>query len=254
VEQFRALLVVDAERFSAHPDAKLPDLHMEIRHVLAKACHASGHALGEAWENARFMESTGDGVLATLPHELSAVLIDPFPRRLQEALHDAAPGLRARELLLRLRVALHVGLVDDERPEAPGISTATVDVNRLLDSAPLRDALKHSDPRVTFAAFLLSEDIFRHHVLGGRTSLRESQFTEVAVKVKQYARPAYLYVPVPSTGHPDPAGPSTVPDRAQRASSSSPGGTTVSGITISGDGAQAAFGNTVGGDLRQERS
>jgi len=254
VEQFRALLVVDAERFSAHPDAKLPDLHMEIRHALAEACHASGDGLGEAWENARFMESTGDGVLAALPHEVSAALIDPFPRKLQDVLHDAAPGLRSRELRLRLRVALHIGLVDDERPDAPGISTATIDVNRLLDSDQLRNALKHSDPRVTLAAFLLSEDIFRHHVLGGRTSLRESQFTEVAVKVKQYTRPAYLYVPAPSTGHPDLAEHSTAPEPAQGTSSPSPGGTTVSGITISGDGAQAAFGNTVGGDLRQQRS
>ncbi|MFD0856306.1 hypothetical protein ACFQ07_28965 [Actinomadura adrarensis] len=254
MEQFRALLVVDAERFSAHPDVKLPDLHMEIRHALAEACHASGGGLGEAWENARFMESTGDGVLAVLPHELSAALIDPFPRRLQDVLHDAAPGFRSRELRLRLRVALHVGLVDDERPDAPGISTATIDVNRLLDSDPLRDALKHSDPRVTFAAFMLSEDIFRHHVLGGRTGMRESQFTEVAVKVKQYSRPAYLYVPVPSTGHPELRDRSTAPKPAQGASAPRPDRETVSGITISGDGAQAAIGNTVGGDLRQQRS
>lgn len=254
MEQFRALLVVDAEKFSTHPDARLPDLHMEIRQVLARACHASENGLGEAWENARFMESTGDGVLTILPFESSPALVDPFPRRLQDALHDAAPGLRARELRLRLRVALHVGLVDDERSDAPGISTATVDVNRLLDSAPLRAALDHSDPQATFAAFILSEDIFRHLVLGGRTSMRESQFTEVAVKVKQYVRPAYLYVPVPSTRSADPEGPATVPERAQEASSPSPGGTTVSGITISGDGAQAAIGNTIGGDLRQERS
>ncbi|XVQ12321.1 hypothetical protein ACQP1W_07085 [Spirillospora sp. CA-255316] len=252
MEQYRALLVVDAEKFSAHPDAKLPDVHMEIRHVLEKACQASG--LGEAWENVRFMESTGDGVLAALPHESSPALIDPFPRRLQDALHDAAPSLRARELRLRLRVALHVGLVDDERPDAPGISTATVDVNRLLDSDPLRDALKHSDPGVTFAAFLLSEDIFRPHVLGGRTSLRESQFTEVAVKVKQYARPAYLYVPVPSARPAEPsAGSSAEPVKAPPVPPAT-GGTSISGVTISGDGAQAALGNTVGGDLRQTRS
>ncbi|MFC5744219.1 hypothetical protein [Actinomadura rugatobispora] len=248
MEQFRALLVVDAEKFSAHPDKKLPDVHLEIRRVLGKACQASG--LGEAWENAQFKESTGDGVLAALPHESSAALIDPFPRRLQDALHDAAPEFRARELRLRLRVALHVGLVDDERLDAPGISTATVDVNRLLDSDPLRDALEHSDPRVTFAAFLLSEEIFRPYVLGEWTSLRESQFTEVAVKVKQYARPAYLYVPVPSVKPVEPsAGP---PEEAPPRPST--GGANISGVTFSGDGAQAAFGNTVGGDLRQGRS
>jgi hypothetical protein len=247
VEAFRALLVVDAEKFSAHRDTELPDVHMEIRHALAKACAESG--LGETWNAVRFLESTGDGVLAVLPHEASAALIDPFPRMLQKALDDAAPDLRARDLRLRLRVALHVGLVDDERPDAPGISTATVDVNRLLDSDPLRDALKHSDPGVTFAVFLLSEDIFRPYVLGGRTSLRESQFTEVAVKVNQYARPAYLYVPVPSTR---PAEPSA--ELAKAPPPPSTGGTNISGVTINGDGAQTALGNTVGGDLRQTRS
>jgi hypothetical protein len=104
---------------------------------------------------------------------------------------------------------------------------------------------------VTFAAFLLSEDIFRPYVLGGRTSLRESQFTEVAVKVKQYARPAYLYVPVPSTRPAEPSAES--PDKPAPAQAHRSQGTSISGITISGDDTQAAFGNTVGGDLRQER-
>ena len=259
MEQFRALLVVDAEKFSAHPDADLPDVHLEIRRVLAQACRASG--LGEVWANARFMQSTGDGVLAALPHEASAALIDPFPHRLQDALREAAPGLRARELRLRLRVALHVGLVDDERPDAPGISTATVDVNRLLDSGPLRDALAHSDPAVTYAAFMLSEDIFRPYVLGGRTGLRASQFTEVAVQVKQYARPAYLYVPVPSArpaepvhaepAHAEPPAGAATPAGATAPPPPVPG---ISGVTVSGDGAQVVLGNAVGGGIRQERS
>ncbi|TDC67525.1 hypothetical protein E1200_14630 [Actinomadura sp. GC306] len=247
METYRSVLVVDAEKFSAHRDAELPGVHLEIRRVLAAACDRSG--LGEVWAGVRFMESTGDGVLAVLPHEALSALIDPFPRYLQEALAEAAPGLRARGLRLRLRVALHVGLVDDEHPDAPGISTATIDVCRLLDAAPLRDALAHSDPEVTFAAFLISGDVFNAYVAGGRSGLRESQFTEVEVKVKQYARAAYLYVPTPSGGRgfrppEEPGGPPPPPPG---------GGTSISGVTITGEGAQTAFGNTVGGDLRQER-
>lgn len=246
MEAFRALLVVDAEKFSSHRDADLPGLHMEIRRVLADACRESG--LGETWEHVRFMESTGDGVLAVLPLEAARALVDPFPRRLQEALAGAAPGLRARGLRLRLRAAVHIGLVDDERPDAPGVSTATVDVNRLLDADPLRDALKRSDPQVTFVALLVSAEVFAAYVAGGRTGLRESQFTPVRVEVKQFDRPAYLYVPEPSRGADPPEAAVERPERPPR-----PAGPSISGITISGDGAQTAFGNTVTGDFRQER-
>ncbi|WP_051712525.1 hypothetical protein [Spirillospora albida] len=249
MEEFRALLVVDAEKFSAHRDAQLPELHMRIRHALEAACTASG--LGETWRAVRFMESTGDGILATLPHEYIPALIDPFPRRLQETLASSAAERRARGLRLRLRVALHFGLVDDERPDAPGISTATIDVNRLLDAAPLRDALGTSDPEVTFVAFLLSAELFTTYVAGGRTGLRESQVTPVTVKVKQYERPAYLYVPVPST-----ATGTAAPSESDPAGGAPPAPPipSISGVTISGDGAQSAFGNTVGGDFHQERS
>ncbi|MBT2210773.1 hypothetical protein [Actinomadura sp. NEAU-AAG7] len=246
METFRALLVVDAERFSAHSDVQLPVLHMEIRRALGAAFDRSG--LAQAWGSVRFVESTGDGILAILPHDITPRLVEPFPRYLQDELHAAAPRLRAAEMRLRLRVAMHIGLVDDERPEAPGISTATVDVNRLLDAEPLREALKRSDPGVTYAAFLLSAELFSVYVVGGRSGLRESQFTEVAVKVKQFERPAYLYVPAPSRGPDEQEGPPAEPAPPP------PAGPSISGITITGDGAQNAIGNTVsGGDLRQER-
>ncbi|MGH3389139.1 MAG: hypothetical protein ACRDOO_09715 [Actinomadura sp.] len=248
MENYRALLVVDAEKFSAHRDAELVAVHLEIRRVLAAACADSG--LGEAWQNVRFMESTGDGILTALPHESIPALIDLFPRYLQDALAESARTLRARGLRLRLRVALHVGLVDDEHPQAPGISSAVIEISRLLDSDPLRDALANSDVDVTFAAFLLSAELFSTYVAGGRTRLRESQFTEVGVRVKQYARPAYLFVPVPSE--------SRVPERSPESHTapavSPPGAPSISGIEIRGDGTQNAFGNVISGDLRQERS
>lgn len=248
MEGFRALLVVDAERFSSHRDVELRDVHMEIRHVVAAACASSG--LDETWRDVRFMESTGDGLLAALPYKAAPRLIDTFPRCLQEALAASAPRLRGRGLRLRLRVALHLGLVDDEHPQAPGVSTAAVDVNRLLNAQALRDALRESDPAVTFAVFILSADLFAAYVKGGRTSLQESQFTEVQVTVKEYERPAYLYVPTPSrlvTPSP-PAGDDPAP-----APPPAPGGVSISGIKVSGDGSQNTFGNIVGGDLRLER-
>ncbi|QKG20034.1 hypothetical protein [Actinomadura verrucosospora] len=252
MEEFRAVLVTDAEKFSAHRDVELAEVHMEIRRVLAEAFDRSG--LGEAWEEARFKQSTGDGILAALPVEAGRALIDPFPRLLQEVLAEAAPGLRARGLHLRLRMALHMGFVDDAHPQAPGLSTAVVDVCRLVDSEPLRGALKRSDPEVTFAAFLVSSEMFATHVAGGRTRLRESQFTRVRVTVKQFDRDAYLYIPVPSQS-PNPQerardGEDGRPSRSRPAAA----GTSIGDVSATGHGNQNAIGNTVGGDLNMDRS
>ncbi|WP_106401623.1 hypothetical protein [Actinocorallia populi] len=245
MEDFHALLVVDAEQFSGHRDNDLPDLHLEIRSAVASAFEASG--LGEVWQAVRFLESTGDGLLTALPHRVIPTLIDPFPLWLQEALAQAAPRLRARGMRLRLRAAVHVGLLDEERPDAPGISTAVIDVNRLLDAGPLRDALKHSDPDATFTAFLLSEEVFTAYVRGGRTGLRTSRFTEVRVKVKQFDRPAHLYVPVPSRN-------GTPPEAAPAAPSAAPpGGTSPGGVTVNGDRNQNVFGNQISGGFQMGR-
>ncbi|MCG5213101.1 hypothetical protein [Streptosporangium sp. KLBMP 9127] len=250
MEKHRTLLTVDAEKFSAHRDSELPRLHMKIRHVLAAACSASG--LAGTWKSVRFLESTGDGILAILPEEAIPALVDSFPLRLQDALAAVAPKLRAAGLRLRLRVALHVGLVDDERAEAPGISAATIDVCRLLDSAPLRDALRQSDPNVTFIALLLSQEVFTTYVAGGRTRLRESQFTPVQVAVKQFSRTAYLRVPVPSGAYE----PELAVDTAEPAPAPSPpaGGISLNGVTINGQGSQNILGNTVSGDFNAEKS
>lgn len=246
--QFRSLLVVDAEGFGKHRDKQLPALHTEIREALDAACEASG--LGEVWRAADFRQSTGDGVLALLPHEATAALVHPFTDRLQDVLAGAAQRLRADGLHLRLRVALHVGLVDDRHPVTAGIGTATNDVSRLLDSAPIRAALADSDPDVTFAALIVSAEVFDTYVRGGHVEgLPPSRFTQVRAKVKQFDRPAYLYVPVPSARQDEKA-----PEPSGKTPPPAPGGVSISGVTLSGDGNQNVIGSWTGGDVRQERA
>lgn len=145
---------MDAEGFTRNRDVDLPDLHTEVRHVIEAACERSG--LAEAWKSVRFLQSTGDGVLAVLPLDAMGALIHPLLDRLQDVLAESAADLRARGLRLRLRVAVHFGLVDDEDPVTAGISTATNDVSRLLDCEPLRAALRDSDPDITFVAAVTS--------------------------------------------------------------------------------------------------
>jgi hypothetical protein len=246
---FHGLLVVDAEGFSLNRDVDLPDVHTEIRDVLVRATKDSG--LGETWDVAPFKQSTGGGILAVLPLDAMPHLIHPFSDRLQEALADSAPRLRSRGLSLRLRVALHAGLVDDEHPVTAGISNATNDVSRLLDCDPLRAALRNSDPEVTFAAVVLSQEVFEMFVRAGRTGLQPSQFTQVRAKVKQFDRPAFLYVPKPSRReHPD-DGAAPAPDPRPSAPL---GGISVSDVSVSGDGSNNVIGSQVSGDIRQDRS
>jgi hypothetical protein len=246
---FHGLLVVDAEGFSRNRDAELPGIHTEILDVIERACEGSG--LDETWKVAPFKQSTGDGILAVLPLDAMTRLIDPFSDFLQRALADSAPRLRARGLSLRLRVALHAGLVDDEHPVTAGISTATNDVSRLLDCDPLRAALRDSEPDVTFAAVILSSEVFEMFVRAGRTSLQPSQFTHVRAKVKQFDRPAFLYVPKPSRRERPNDG--STPDTGPRAPAPT-GGISMGDVSTNGDTAQNVIGSQVSGGIRQDRS
>lgn len=250
VPPFRALLTVDAEGYSRNRDAELPGLHTQIRHAVECACERSG--LRDTWRGARVLQSTGDGLFAVLPSDAMTSLIYPFADRLQSALADSAPLLRASGLSLRLRAALHVGLVDDEHPVTAGISTATNDVSRLLDCEPVRAALRDSDPNVTFAAVIVSAEAFDMFVQGGHTCLQPSRFTQVRAQVKQFDRRAYLYVPVPSTRAIDAEPGPDVESRESSTASSS--GLSVGHISVSGNSAQNIIGNHVGGSIRQRRS
>lgn len=252
IPPFRALLTVDAKEYSRNRDVDLPGLHTEIRHVVESACDRSG--LREVWRDVRVLQSTGDGLLAVLPYDAAALLICPFANYLQEALAEAAPRLRARGLSLRLRVAVHVGLVDDEHPVTGGVSTATNDVSRLLDCEPLRAALSDSDPNVTFVAMIVSRQAYDWLVHGGHTVLQPSQLTPVSAKVKQFDQVAYLYVPVPSRrvlSDDDQPGAHRV---SEESPSVLPSGVTVSRVSVKGNASQNVIGNQVGGSVIQKRA
>jgi hypothetical protein len=251
IPPFRALFTIDAEGYSKNPDIVLPELHTTIRWAVEQACERSG--LGGTWQSVPFLQSTGDGVLAVLPYHAASLLIYPFTDNLQQVLAEIAPQLRSRRLKLRLRAAVHVGLVDDEDPVTGGISAATNDVSRLLDCEPLRGALRESDPDITYAATIVSAQAYDLFVRGGHTNLEPSQFKRVQAKVKQFEQAAYLYVPVPSCRDFD-------DDKENQAVESSEASKHVSGevsdfrVSIKGRNSQNAIGNHVGGNITQKRS
>ncbi|MGS2645608.1 hypothetical protein [Streptosporangium sp. G12] len=115
-------------------------------------------------------------------------------------LYELAPTLRAKErsLDLRLRVSIHIGPIHDEGDELRDrISEPTVYACRLLDSTPLKEVLRQSQPDVTLVGAIISQRVFEDVVQAGYVQLHETEFEPViaAVPDKGFKQSAWLYIP-----------------------------------------------------------
>ncbi|UWP83130.1 hypothetical protein [Dactylosporangium fulvum] len=116
-----------------------------------------------------------------------ADLVPALDRILREHNHSLLP-----EAKVRLRVAIHQGLVHLTGANGfPG--EAVVEVCRLLDAEPLRQALT-AFPHAS-VALIVSRSIFQDVVRHGYRGLRPQRFAQVQVKVKQLAADAWIFVP-----------------------------------------------------------
>lgn len=199
---YRGLIAVDTERFTGNPSAYQPDLSAAVPEVLQEALKRSGHI--KTWERRRFPQGTGDGYLfGVVPEELP-FLLTPFLGALHETLAGKDESLRSlrRDLRLRLRVSINVGPVHDSGdPQRDRIGEPTNTTCRLLDSTPVKEALKQSDPDVTLMAAIVSQRVFDDVIRAGYTpALGPSQFKPVTADVpgKDFTEPAWLYLPLPS--------------------------------------------------------
>lgn len=248
--EYRAIVGVDTKSFTGNPSSRQPYLSARIPAVLEEAFDRAG--LAEAWKNARFPQDTGDGhVVGTDPRWLPS-LVSPFPDVLQEVLEKEDARLRAidRNLRMRLRVSIHAGLLPDSGQglRTDGKGKPMNDAHRLLDSTPVRDALKDSDPDVTLVAVIISQHVFENFVQEHFSRLHPSRLKPVEARVegKVFAEQAWLYVPKPSTGRPDgDAGDPARPDPAPSTPSTS------GGTVVTGNSGTAAWNNSVGGDFNQ---
>ncbi|WP_018682978.1 hypothetical protein [Actinokineospora enzanensis] len=187
---YRAVLVVDTERYGSNPDLAQQVLAQAVPDVLGLAFARCG--LGHVWEGRLFPQDTGDGVgIGFDTKYLPGVIGRLFPA-LQEVLAERDVRLRERDrgLRLRLRGALHVGPV-----LMPGGGRALVNTHRLLEADVLRGALRRSDPDRTFFAVLLSGRVYDDVVDSGYVRLNVAP---TDVRVKELSTKAYLHVPVMS--------------------------------------------------------
>ncbi len=225
---YRAVLVVDAEKYSRTSSVHQKILHTELFEVLEWAFAHSG--LEEQWRTASFAQSTGDGYLVGVDPRYLSYLIDPLLDNLQVTLQEVQPRLayHDRELRLRLRASIDVGPLPDSggAERGDGIGTPMNNVHRLLDSEAVRAGLGQTDPEITLVAGVLSRRAYTDAVRGGFVGTNERLFRAEYVRLpdKEYEAEGYIYIPRPS-GRGDAHGagpPKSAPDRDPTAAAPHP--------------------------------
>jgi hypothetical protein len=155
----RLCMAADVVGYSRHTNAVAAELQRDLVDVLAKAREAAGIA-----ESDVRTQPQGDGQFAVLPVGIDeSVVIPRVIARLGAGLLDRDRG-RAAEDRMRLRVALHRGLVKEE---ANGwVGTAAIAVHRILDSPQMRTAIKENPiaPYVLGLPDVLYQDVIAHAV------------------------------------------------------------------------------------------
>jgi len=199
---YRGILAVDTERFTGNPSARQPDLSAAVEEVLRVALERCG--LSQLWEQRRFPQGTGDGYLFGVFPEKLPFLLSPFLDALHQTLAEKDDSLRAidRRTRLRLRLSVNIGPVPDSGDNLRDrIGTPMNTTFRLLDSTAVRNALKESNPDVTLMAAIVSQRVFDDVIRAGYTpALHPDQFEQVTAEVhgKDFAEPAWIYIPRPS--------------------------------------------------------
>lgn len=184
----RLWLAIDIVGYGRTPDTQKSAVLESLRKTMDAAALNAGLHSG-TWDT----QSTGDGQISAIPAEESERrVVDDFVRHLVAQLHSRNEPYRLEERL-RLRIAIHYA----PYPQAPNAwnGRAPVEVRRLVDSEPLRNALApETGPDV---AVVLSDSVYRDLVKAGSTTLDPRRFKPFKEKGKSGESPlqAWLWVP-----------------------------------------------------------
>jgi hypothetical protein len=188
----RLCMAADVSAYSGQTNPAAERTQHRLVTALARARGAAG--LDEADVS---RQSQGDGQFAVFPPGIDESDVIP---RLVCGLRAALADTNRDEDRMRLRVALHRGLVKEA--DNGWVGNAATAVHRILDSAPVREALReHTD-----ADFVLGvPDVLFHDVIAhSPRPPRPDEFREVIVHLpdKNFLERSWLYVaqPLPRNG------------------------------------------------------
>lgn len=188
------LLAIAVQGFGGANSALKRHLREAMTRLVYEAA-AAAELRPEGWRT----QEGGDSLLALLPPDTPApTLVDTFMRHLHAGLRPFNRE-RVRQAALRLRVAVHQGLVSID---AHGFVGQAVDTAvRIADSAALRTALAEA-PDADLAVGV-SDAIFGDVVRGLATGIRPDEFRQVLLEQKQYRGKAWIWVPGSSPQAPE---------------------------------------------------
>ncbi|MFJ8112668.1 hypothetical protein [Streptomyces sp. NPDC096132] len=183
----RLVLAVDIESYSAR-------LHLEQIREQDRLDRVVEHALTEARTDSFARQDSGDGVLLILPEGIDQTRVVP---RLLIGLRDALEvDNRGRSGAGRLRMRASVGEGLVHVGKTGFASGVVIDVCRLLNSGPLKRALRAAADRdlVTAVTDHTYEQVVQHHYPG----LDPAAFRQVEVDIpdKGFKRRAWIDAPL----------------------------------------------------------
>lgn len=185
----RGMIAVDIVSFGGRHD---PDVQRRLRDgmydVVRGACAGAGIAFDRCHH-----EDRGDGILLVTGPEVS----------IETLVTQMAAGVRAgvrrynksasEPARMRLRMAVHAGLVHDDRYGVLGRHVNLL--FRILEAAALKRML---DVQGATFGLVVSDYVFSEVVQYGAGQLEAADFAEVPVRVKETHERAWAWVPGPS--------------------------------------------------------
>jgi hypothetical protein len=182
-----SFFLCDIAGFSAA--SRADPVRVRVREAMYKGLDRSlagaGLRLGDCYH-----EDRGDGVMVVLPpHVRTELLLTGVVDRLRAEVrhHNAAASEAAR---MRLRVAVGAG---EAETDAHGVvSTALTHAFRLLDAAPLKEAVAAAE---TGIAVIVSRRVYEDVVRHGRGLVDPDDYYRVEVRVKETSDEAWVRVP-----------------------------------------------------------
>lgn len=193
----RLLLAVDVEHYSRRNNTQMGRIQRDLWRAVRGACTASGID----WQRCG-RQASGDGYLLVLPVGLDEPgTIVRLLRGLTLTLHTANtdPARPGDIRPTRMRASLHQGPIAEGHSGFLG--KAVVDLFRMLDSSPLREALRDSADADLAVAW--SDALYRDLVPHAYPGLDPSRFRRVKVVIpeKEHVSEAWIELrPRPVTG------------------------------------------------------